>query len=62
MAQSNSEHSRFNLRFVLADTARHWFFRGRLVIDGKEMPDSLMSIVKQTLSKDSNSVLAFCKT
>jgi phosphoribosylformylglycinamidine synthase len=48
LSQSNSEHS------------RHWFFRGRMVLDGQEMPDSLMTIVKQTLTAPNNSVLAFC--
>ena len=37
MGQSNSEHS------------RHWFFGGRMVLDGKEMPRSLFKIVKETL-------------
>eukprot|EP00002_Diphylleia_rotans_P016220 TRINITY_DN3153_c0_g1_i1.p1 TRINITY_DN3153_c0_g1~~TRINITY_DN3153_c0_g1_i1.p1 ORF type:complete len:1316 (-),score=324.54 TRINITY_DN3153_c0_g1_i1:347-4294(-) len=49
IAQSNSEHS------------RHWFFRGRIVVDGEEIPKSLMKIVKSTLdaTPDSNSVIAF---
>ncbi|MDA8083829.1 MAG: phosphoribosylformylglycinamidine synthase [Nitrospiraceae bacterium] len=48
LSQSNSEHS------------RHWFFRGRLVIDGVEAPDNLMKIVKQTLDRNpGNSVIAF---
>jgi phosphoribosylformylglycinamidine synthase len=48
LAQSNSEHS------------RHWFFRGKMVIDGHEKPHTLMELVKQTLVPPSNSVLAFC--
>ncbi|XP_067948060.1 phosphoribosylformylglycinamidine synthase-like [Watersipora subatra] len=36
LAQSNSEHS------------RHWFFGGRLVIDGFEMDNSLFKLVKST--------------
>lgn len=48
LSQSNSEHS------------RHWFFRGRLVIDGREMPGNLMKIVQQTLENNpNNSVIAF---
>ena len=48
LSQSNSEHS------------RHWFFRGRLVIDGEEMPANLMSIIRQTLERNpNNSVIAF---
>ncbi|KAK7479188.1 hypothetical protein BaRGS_00029532 [Batillaria attramentaria] len=33
LAQSNSEHS------------RHWFFKGRMVVDGEELPDSLFSLI-----------------
>lgn len=48
LSQSNSEHS------------RHWFFKGRLVIDGKEMPETLMSLIRQTLEHNpDNSVIAF---
>jgi phosphoribosylformylglycinamidine synthase len=48
LSQSNSEHS------------RHWFFRGRLVIDGREMPHDLMQIIRQTLEANpGNSVIAF---
>ena len=37
VAQSNSEHS------------RHWFFKGRLVVDGQEAPDHLIALIRQTL-------------
>lgn len=48
LAQSNSEHS------------RHWFFKGRLVIDGEEMPKHLLDIVRDTLrANPTNSVIAF---
>lgn len=48
LAQANSEHS------------RHWFFKGMLVIDGKEMPESLFRIVQSTLkSNPANSIIAF---
>lgn len=48
LAQSNSEHS------------RHWFFKGRIVIDEVEMPKSLLDIVQDTLAANTrNSVLAF---
>ena len=48
LSQSNSEHS------------RHWFFRGRLVIDGREIPDHLMIIIRKTLEVNrGNSVIAF---
>ena len=49
LAQSNSEHS------------RHWFFRGKQVIDGVAQPYSLMDMVKSTLREnDPNSLVAFC--
>jgi phosphoribosylformylglycinamidine synthase len=48
LSQSNSEHS------------RHWFFGGRLVIDGIEAPMSLMQIVKEPYRRNpNNSVIAF---
>ena len=48
LSQSNSEHS------------RHWFFKGRLIIDGREVPENLMEIIQQTLTRNpGNSVIAF---
>jgi len=48
LSQSNSEHS------------RHWFFRGKLIIEGKEIPENLMQIIKQPLKANpNNSVIAF---
>jgi phosphoribosylformylglycinamidine synthase len=48
LSQSNSEHS------------RHWFFRGKLIVDGKEIPGSLMKIVKATWeANNNNSIIAF---
>uniref|UniRef100_A0A1D1YHX1 phosphoribosylformylglycinamidine synthase n=1 Tax=Anthurium amnicola TaxID=1678845 RepID=A0A1D1YHX1_9ARAE len=48
IAQSNSEHS------------RHWFFNGKLVIDGEPMNNTLMQIVKSTLKANpNNSVIGF---
>jgi phosphoribosylformylglycinamidine synthase len=48
LSQSNSEHS------------RHWFFKGRLIIDGHEMPENLMAIIRRTLDEHpNNSVIAF---
>ncbi|CAM9426268.1 unnamed protein product, partial [Phaeothamnion confervicola] len=49
MGQANSEHS------------RHWFFGGRMVIDGEAQPKTLFKLVKETLPKDkpTNSVIAF---
>ena len=47
IGQSNSEHS------------RHWFFGGKMVVDGVEKDETLFSMVKSTLPKGSNSVIAF---
>jgi len=49
LAQSNSEHS------------RHWFFKGKLVIDGEPVPEKhLFDIVRQPLLVNrNNSVVAF---
>lgn len=49
IAQSNSEHS------------RHWFFSGKLVLDGKVMEETLFQLVKSTLSRSAqeNSIIAF---
>ncbi|KAK4799192.1 hypothetical protein SAY86_024557 [Trapa natans] len=48
IAQSNSEHS------------RHWFFTGKMIIDGKPMSRTLMKIVKSTLQANpNNSVIGF---
>jgi len=49
IAQSNSEHS------------RHWFFKGRLVIDGEEIPQKhLIALIRETLEANpNNSVIAF---
>jgi len=48
IAQSNSEHS------------RHWFFKGRLVIDGKEQPQHLFEVVSEPhKTNPNNSVIAF---
>ncbi|MCL4456756.1 MAG: phosphoribosylformylglycinamidine synthase [Nitrospirae bacterium] len=48
LSQSNSEHS------------RHWFFRGKLIIDGAEIAENLMQIVKEPYKRNpNNSVIAF---
>ena len=48
LSQSNSEHS------------RHWFFRGKLIVDGQEINENLMKIVKATYDANkNNSVIAF---
>jgi phosphoribosylformylglycinamidine synthase len=49
IAQSNSEHS------------RHWFFKGRLVVDGEEVPARhLIALIREPLEANpNNSVIAF---
>jgi phosphoribosylformylglycinamidine synthase len=48
IAQSNSEHS------------RHWFFKGKLIIDGKAMPEHLMELLQKPLKANpNNSASAF---
>uniref|UniRef100_A0A672UX05 Phosphoribosylformylglycinamidine synthase n=1 Tax=Strigops habroptila TaxID=2489341 RepID=A0A672UX05_STRHB len=48
LAQSNSEHS------------RHWFFKGRLVVDGREEPQSLFQRIMSTQSSSNpNNVIKF---
>ncbi|KAJ0578913.1 putative phosphoribosylformylglycinamidine synthase [Helianthus annuus] len=48
IAQSNSEHS------------RHWFFTGKIIVDGEPMDKTLMQIVKSTLKANpNNSVIGF---
>ena len=48
VAQSNSEHS------------RHWFFKGRLVLDGEVCPRDLMSVVRRPWElTPGRSVIAF---
>jgi phosphoribosylformylglycinamidine synthase len=48
LSQSNSEHS------------RHWFFKGRLIVDGKEVPHDLIELIKKPLEiNPNNSIIAF---
>jgi phosphoribosylformylglycinamidine synthase len=48
LGNNNSEHS------------RHWFFKGKLKVDGKDVPETLIQIVKSTLKANpSNSIIAF---
>ncbi|XP_043984966.1 phosphoribosylformylglycinamidine synthase isoform X1 [Gambusia affinis] len=49
LAQSNSEHS------------RHWFFRGRVVIDGQEQQVTLFGLIMDTQRhSNQNNVIKFC--
>ncbi|XP_029677552.1 phosphoribosylformylglycinamidine synthase isoform X2 [Formica exsecta] len=48
LAQSNSEHS------------RHWFFKGRIILDGKEEEKSLIDMIMDTQNySNSNNVIKF---
>ena len=48
LGNNNSEHS------------RHWFFKGKLIIDGQEIPNTLLQIVQSAIVKNPvNSVIAF---
>jgi len=48
LGQSNSEHS------------RHWFFNGKLIIDGEEKPDNLLDLMRDPLrTNPQNSIIAF---
>ncbi|MDO9399705.1 MAG: phosphoribosylformylglycinamidine synthase, partial [bacterium] len=48
LGQANSEHS------------RHWFFKGKLIINGKIIPETLFKIVVSTLKANpNNSLIAF---
>ena len=48
LSQSNSEHS------------RHWFFKGKLIVDGKEAPHDLIELIKKPLdTHPNNSIIAF---
>ena len=48
LAQSNSEHS------------RHWFFKGRMIIDGEEKKESLIDMIIETqTTSNKNNVIKF---
>lgn len=48
LAQSNSEHS------------RHWFFKGKLTVDGQDVEDSLFKMVMKTQeTSNNNNVIKF---
>ncbi|XP_053551007.1 phosphoribosylformylglycinamidine synthase [Bombina bombina] len=49
LAQSNSEHS------------RHWFFKGRLLVNGEKKEHSLFDLIMRTQdSSNQNNVIKFC--
>ncbi len=50
LSQSNSEHS------------RHWFFKGRLIIDSREVPHSLMEIINNRFKPGQRTVSLHLRT
>lgn len=53
-----------NASFVPAcpsEHSRHWFFRGRMVIDGQEQEETLFSLIMDTQRhSNQNNVIKFC--
>jgi phosphoribosylformylglycinamidine synthase len=48
LSQANSEHS------------RHWFFKGKLILDGKEVTETLFQLIQAPMEANpSNSIIAF---
>ena len=48
LGNNNSEHS------------RHWFFKGKLIVDGQKVPNTLLQIIRSTILKNpENSIIAF---
>ncbi|MFC2006875.1 phosphoribosylformylglycinamidine synthase, partial [Chloroflexota bacterium] len=48
LGNNNSEHS------------RHWFFKGKLIVDGQAVPNTLLQIIKSPILKNpANSIIAF---
>lgn len=46
---------------VRSEHSRHWFFRGRMEIDGQEQKDTLFSLIMDTQrSSNQNNVIKFC--
>lgn len=46
--------------FNASEHSRHWFFKGRMVINGEELPDSLFSLIMSTQQhSNDNNVIKF---
>lgn len=46
---------------VYSEHSRHWFFRGRMVIDGQEQKETLFSLIMDTQRhSNQNNVIKFC--
>lgn len=51
----------FGFSQVNSEHCRHKIFNGRFIIDGKEMPDSLFSMIKKTSKENPNSLVSAYK-
>ena len=46
--------------FLHSEHSRHWFFKGRMVVDGVEYEESLFKMVMNTqLNSNNNNVIKF---
>ncbi len=46
--------------FVYSEHSRHWFFKGRMVVEGKEEEQSLFSMVMATQQhSNQNNIIKF---
>lgn len=49
------------LSLIHSEHSRHWFFKGRLLVDGQELKESLFeSIMKTQERSNPNNVIKFC--
>ena len=44
----------FVFHCFVSEHSRHWFFRGKLIIDGEEVPQSLFKMIMATQDKSNN--------
>ena len=50
----------FFIYFVISEHSRHWFFKGRMIVDGHEHDSSLFKMVMSTQeSSNQNNVIKF---
>lgn len=50
-----------NVSFTPSEHSRHWFFRGRMVVDGQEQKETLFSLIMDTQQhSNQNNVIKFC--
>lgn len=46
---------------VCSEHSRHWFFRGKMEIDGQEQEETLFSLIMDTQRhSNNNNVIKFC--